>query len=65
MFPQDVKGQLPNYMNERKSLRNGFSSLPNFNFDGDMIKINDEDDHGKRVTVKSSMGNSKSAQNRP
>lgn len=31
-------------MNERKSSKNDFLSLPDFDFDGDIIEIGDEDE---------------------
>lgn len=52
---QDVKDELPNYMYKRKSLRNDFPSLFDFEFDVYMSEIDDEDEednHGKRVIGK-------------
>lgn len=63
-----MKDELLNYMNERKTLRNDFPSLPHFVFDGDMIDMDDEDekdDVERRITEKSKAGSSKAAQKRP
>lgn len=61
-----MKDELINYINEKKSLRNGFPSHPYLIIEGDMIVYNKEkeDDLGKRVTGKSSMGSSISAKKR-
>lgn len=35
---KEVKDEVSNYMNERKSLQNDFPSLLDFDFEGDMIE---------------------------
>lgn len=67
--PQEVKDELTNYyMKMRRNLQYDFPSLPNFDFDEEMVEIdNEEEDHGigKRMTGKSSQRNSNTTKKRP